>query len=107
MIDTPWVCEAWVGGTSLRLRLRCVPPIIPYLYIEKGCCYDNAVCERFFWSLKHEWANHRSYFDRADARSSVFHYIELFDNRTRLHQALGYLSPEAFEAEHAPASKVA
>lgn len=74
---------------------------------RKGCCYDNAVCERFFWSLKHEWANHRSYTDLADTRRSVFQYIELFYNRTRLHQALGYVSPEAFEADHAPVTKVA
>jgi len=74
---------------------------------RSGCCYDNAVCERFFWSLKHEWTNHRAYVDLADARPSVFQYIELFYNRTRLHQALGYVSPNAFEADHAPALKVA
>ena len=74
---------------------------------RKGCCYDNAVCERFFWSLKHEWTNQRSYIDLQDTRPSVFQYIELFYNRTRLHQALGYVSPEAFEAEHAPAMNVA
>ena len=74
---------------------------------RKGCCYDNAVCERFFWSLKHEWTNHRSYADLIDARGSVFHYIELFYNRVRLHQALRYLSPQAYEADHAPALKVA
>jgi putative transposase len=74
---------------------------------RKGCCYDNAVCERFFWSLKHEWTNHRSYASLDDARASVFQYIELFYNRTRLHQALGYVSPEAFETDHAPEMKVA
>ena len=74
---------------------------------RKGCCYDNAVCERFFWSLKHEWTNHRSYDDLADARPSVFQYIELFYNRTRLHQALGYVSPETYEADHAPALNAA
>jgi putative transposase len=74
---------------------------------RKGCCYDNAVCERFFWSLKHEWTNHRMYADLPDTRQSVFQYIELFYNRTRLHQALGYRSPQGFEAEHAPVMKVA
>lgn len=74
---------------------------------RKGCCYDNAVCERFFWSLKHEWTNHRSYDDLTDTRRSVFHYIELFYNQTRLHQALGYVCPETFEADHAPALIVA
>ena len=69
-----------------------------------GCCYDNAVMERFFWSLKHEWTNHDNFQNQADARLSVFRYIETFYNPERLHQTLGYLSPNQFEAEHAPAS---
>lgn len=69
-----------------------------------GCCYDNAVMERFFWSLKHEWTNHESFQNLADARLSVFRYIETFYNPERLHQTLGYLSPNQFEAEHAPAA---
>jgi putative transposase len=69
-----------------------------------GCCYDNAVMERFFWSLKHEWTNHESFHNLADARLSVFRYIETFYNSERLHQTLGYLSPNQFEAEHAPAA---
>jgi putative transposase len=68
-----------------------------------GCCYDNAVMERFFWSLKHEWTNRATYIDLDDARQSVFKYIETFYNSVRLHQTLGYLSPNQFEAEHAPA----
>lgn len=67
-----------------------------------GCCYDNAVMERFFWSLKHEWTNHAEYADLEAARRSVFKYIETFYNSKRLHMALGYLSPEQFEADHAP-----
>jgi putative transposase len=69
-----------------------------------GCCYDNAVMERFFWSLKHEWTNHENFQNQADARLSVFRYIETFYNPERLHQTLGYLSPNQFEAEHAPAA---
>lgn len=72
-----------------------------------GCCYDNAAMERFFWSLKHEWTNHHTYADLSDARLSVFKYIDLFYNRERIHQALGYVSPEQYEADHAPATKVA
>jgi len=72
-----------------------------------GCCYDNAAMERFFWSLKHEWTGHTSLADLHDARTSVFQYIELFYNRKRIHQALGYVSPEQYEADHAPAMKVA
>ena len=65
-----------------------------------GCCYDNAVMERFFWSLKQEWTNHHSYTDLADGRSSVFQYIEMFYNRKRIHQTLGYMTPEQYETEH-------
>lgn len=68
-----------------------------------GCCYDNAAMERFFWSLKHEWTNHDSYADLEDARLSVFKYIETFYNTVRIHQTLGYLSPNQYEAEYAPA----
>ena len=69
-----------------------------------GCCYDNAAMERFFWSLKHEWTNHETFQNLADARLSVFRYIETFYNPERLHQTLVYLTPNQFEAEHAPAS---
>jgi putative transposase len=73
-----------------------------------GECYDNAVAERFFWSLKHEWTNHRQYENLDAARMSVFKYIETFYNSSRLHQTLGYLSPDQFEnssltPDHAPA----
>ena len=69
-----------------------------------GCCYDNAVMERFFWSLKHEWTNHERFHNLEEARLSVFRYIETFYNSQRLHQTLGYLSPKQFEAVHAPAT---
>ena len=69
-----------------------------------GCCYDNAVMERFFWSLKHEWTNHEGFHNLEEARLSVFRYIETFYNPQRLHQTLGYLSPNQFEAVHAPAT---
>ncbi len=72
-----------------------------------GCCYDNAAMERFFWSLKKEWTNHCDYVNLADARASVFRYIEVFYNRQRIHEALGYLTPEQYEAVNAPASRVA
>ena len=68
-----------------------------------GCCYDNAAMERFFWSLKHEWTNHTTYADLEQARRGVFQYIETFYNSVRLHQTLGHLSPDQYEAEHAPA----
>lgn len=65
-----------------------------------GCCYDNAVMERFFWSLKHEWTKFESFADIKEARLSVFEYIETFYNTKRIHQTLGYQSPVQFEATH-------
>jgi len=65
-----------------------------------GCCYDNAVMERFFWSLKHEWTKHDTFADLEDARWSVFRYIETFYNPVRLHQTLDYLSPDQYENEY-------
>lgn len=65
-----------------------------------GCCYDNAVMERFFWSLKHEWTNRAEFADIEEARLSVFQYIETFYNTDRLHQTLGHLTPNQFEALH-------
>jgi putative transposase len=69
-----------------------------------GCCYDNAVMERFFWSLKHEWTSHDTFDNLEAARLSVFRYIETFYNSQRLHQTLNYLTPDQFEAENAPAT---
>jgi len=67
---------------------------------RSGCCYDNAVIERFFWSLKHEWTKFESFADIEEARSSVFRYIETFYNSKRIHQTLAYKTPNQFEAEH-------
>ena len=69
---------------------------------RRGDCYDNAVMERFFWSLKHEWTKHESFENLEAARLSVFKYVETFYNSVRLHQTLGYKSPDQFEAEYAP-----
>jgi transposase InsO family protein len=64
-----------------------------------GNCYDNAVAESFFGTLKTELVNRRRYRTRAAARSSIFEWIECWYNRRRRHSSLGYLSPEAFEAQ--------
>lgn len=66
-----------------------------------GCCYDNAVAERFFWSLKHEWTKFESFENLQEARSSVFKYIETFYNSNRIHQTLNYQTPDQFEYTHA------
>jgi putative transposase len=67
----------------------------------KGNCYDNAVMESFFGTLKTESVYHEHYATHEQARQSIFDYIEAFYNRQRRHSALGYLSPEDFEARAA------
>jgi len=64
----------------------------------KGDCWDNAVMESFWATLKTELVHHEHYATREQARQSIFEYIEVFYNRKRLHSSLGYVSPEAFEA---------
>lgn len=66
---------------------------------RQGNCYDNAVQESFFGTLKCECASQR-YASRAAARTSLFDYIEVWYNRQRRHSALGYLSPDQFEANY-------
>jgi putative transposase len=64
----------------------------------KGNCYDNAVMESFWGTLKNEWVNYQKYQTRSQARTDIFSYIEGFYNTVRLHSTLGYLSPAEFEA---------
>ena len=64
---------------------------------RKGNCWDNAMMESFFATLKKERVHLEEYSTRAEARASVFDYIERFYNRLRRHSALGYLSPDQFE----------
>jgi len=65
---------------------------------RRGNCWDNAVAESFFSSLKKERIKKRIYKTRDLARADVFDYIEMFYNRTRRHSHLGGISPEAFES---------
>lgn len=62
-----------------------------------GNCYDNAVAESFFHSLKTEWVHHHRYQTRQEAKASIFEYIEIFYNRQRRHSQLDYLSPANYE----------
>jgi putative transposase len=64
----------------------------------KGDCWDNAMMESFWATLKTELIHQSHYATREQARAAIFEYIEVFYNRKRLHSALGYVSPEAFEA---------
>lgn len=63
----------------------------------KGNCYDNAVVESFFSSLKNEIIHHRDYQTRDQARTEIFEYIELFYNRKRIHQSLQYQTPVNYD----------
>jgi putative transposase len=65
----------------------------------KGNCYDSAMMESFFSSLKAKCVNRQSYQSRSQARLSVFEYIEVFYNRQRRHSSLAYLSPVAYKQQ--------
>jgi len=65
---------------------------------RKGDCWDNAVMESFFATLKTEMIYHERFVTRDEARIKIFEYIEVFYNRQRRHSTLGYTSPAEFEA---------
>jgi putative transposase len=64
---------------------------------SKGDCYDNAVAESFFATLKKELVHRRSWPTRRELAAEVFEYVEAVYNRTRRHSTLGYLTPAEFE----------
>ncbi len=64
---------------------------------RQGNCYDNATMESFWGTLKQELVHHLNYATRAEARRSLFAWIETYYNRVRLHSAIGYKSPVDFE----------
>lgn len=68
---------------------------------SKGTAYDNAVAESFFSNLKNELVHHCDFRSREEARAAIFGYIELFYNRQRIHQTLGYQTPQQFEEQGA------
>jgi putative transposase len=82
---------------SLVFAQRCRGAGIAVSMGSKGDCFDNAVKEAFFATLKKELVNRRSWPTKAEARAAVFEFIEVFYNRERLHSTLGYLSPVRYE----------
>jgi putative transposase len=74
---------------------------------RKGNCWDNAVVESFFSSLKMELVYLTDFVTRHQARSALFEYIEVFYNRRRRHSSLGYLSPMEYERAALPAKLAA
>jgi transposase InsO family protein len=85
-------CSAAFQAALARHEIRCSMS-------RKGNCWDNAVSESFFASLKKELVYQQNYATRDEARQSIFQWIETFYNRTRLHSHLGYMSPEQFEQQ--------
>jgi putative transposase len=82
------------GGYRKMLQEAGIKPSMS----RTGNCYDNAVTESFFATLKTELVNRQHYVSHEQARQSIFEWIEVFYNRQRRHSSLEYLSPEAFEA---------
>ena len=74
---------------------------------RKGNCWDNAVAESFFGSLKQERVQWRNYQTRLEAQQDVMNYITMFYNSRRLHSYLGYISPNQYEAQALELKKVA
>ncbi len=66
---------------------------------RNGNCWDNAPMESFFKTMKVEEVYRRKYQTRQEASKAIFEYIEVFYNRERMHSALNYMTPEAFEAQ--------
>jgi putative transposase len=71
---------------------------------RKGECWDNAVAESFFGTIKRELVNDRAWPTRAGLHRAVFDYIEGWYNTRRLHSSLGYLSPAEYELTHRTAA---
>jgi transposase InsO family protein len=67
---------------------------------KKGDCWDNAVAESFFKTLKTELTNHYQFENQQEAKNIIFEYIEVFYNRIRIHSANNYLAPVEFEKQN-------
>ena len=83
---TSWGCRAILDGYGIVLSMS-----------GKGDPYDNALMESFFATLKAECVERHDFQTIEQARACIFEYLEIFYNRQRLHSALGYRSPMAFE----------
>lgn len=88
---------ATYSATAYRARLE-QAGLLPSMSGHKSA-YDNAVAESFFSNLKNELVHHCDFLTRDHARTAIFDYIELYYNRKRLHQTLGYRTPDEVERE--------
>jgi transposase InsO family protein len=86
--------------TSAEYRSELARRGIEVSMSRKGNCWDNAVAESFFATIKAELIRTQGWTGRLELRSAVFEYIELFYNRTRLHSSLNYRTPLEIETEY-------
>jgi putative transposase len=86
-----------VEYASLAYRERLAQAGLVPSMSRRGNCYDNAVMESFWSSLKWELVHRRQFQTRAEAQGALFEWLEAFYNRERFHSALGYQSPVDFE----------
>jgi transposase InsO family protein len=87
--------------TSFEYRTALAHHGVTVSMSRTGNCWDNAVAESFFATLKNELVHARSWASRLELRASVFEYIEGFYNRRRLHSSLGYKTPSEVEDHYA------
>jgi putative transposase len=93
--------------TSAHYRQALAELAISVSMSRTGNCWDNAVAESFFATLKNELVYRRPWPNRLELRTALFEYIEVFYNRKRLHSSLGYKTPAEAELEYANAAKAA
>ena len=100
--DPGLVCHSDQGSqfVSLAFGQQALAAGIAQSMGSKGDCFDNAVAESFFATIKKELIHRRSWPTKADLRTEVFDYIEIFYNRQRRHSTLGQLSPLKYEMIH-------
>ena len=85
---------------SLAFGQACAKAGIARSMGSRGDCWDNAVAESFFATLKKELIRRQSWPTRAELRTAIFDYIEIFYNATRRHSTLGMLSPGGLREQH-------
>lgn len=86
-----------IYGSDDYQKMLTASRLIPSMS-RKGDCYDNAVVESFFGTLKTELLYGQRFMPREQVRSEIFKFVEIFYNRQRLHQSLNYITPEMAEA---------
>jgi transposase InsO family protein len=93
--------------TSVALGERLADAGIAASMGSPGTAYDNAMAESFFASPETELIDREAWPNHDAARLAVFHWVERFYNRSRLHSALGFLSPDEFERRYRAATTAA